>query len=36
MESEIDENQSGCEGGKVRRCRNRLATPIWPPSAIPV
>ena len=35
MESEIDRNQSCCEGGKVRRCRNRLAAPIWPPGAIP-
>jgi len=35
MESEIDGNQSCCEGGKVLRCRNHLAAPIWPPGAIP-
>jgi len=34
MESEIDGNQSCCEVGKVHRCRNRLAAPIWPLGAI--
>jgi len=34
MESEIDGNQSCCEGGKVRRCRNRLVAPIWLPGVI--
>jgi len=31
----MDGNQSCCEGGKIRRCRNRLrAAPNWPPRAI--
>jgi len=36
MELEIDGNQSCCEGGKVRGCRNRLAAPLWLPGAIRV
>jgi len=34
MELKIIGNQSGCERVKVRRCRNRVAAPIWPSSAI--